>query len=120
MLLIRLMLELVVPGGWPTSRYHQDSTRLQWNHQLVCVRGSRDWLDITELEDARRGPAVKARLEGAAYMYRALRAVLNRDRLKAVNGDGVRYFLDTFVRANSQFFSTVSSRFSNFTAVAKT
>eukprot|EP00971_Amphidinium_carterae_P108321 2144831-Amphidinium_carterae.1 len=31
-----------------------------------------DWLDITELEDARRGPALKARLEGAAYMYRAI------------------------------------------------
>eukprot|EP00971_Amphidinium_carterae_P275907 5474836-Amphidinium_carterae.3 len=46
----------------------------------------------TELEDARRGPALKARLEGVAYMYRA---VLNRDRLKAVNGDGVGYFLDT-------------------------
>eukprot|EP00971_Amphidinium_carterae_P242427 4813709-Amphidinium_carterae.1 len=30
-----------------------------------------DWLDITKLEEARRGPALKARLEGAAYMYRA-------------------------------------------------
>eukprot|EP00971_Amphidinium_carterae_P141576 2805112-Amphidinium_carterae.1 len=45
-----------------------------------------DWLDITELEEGRRGPALKARLEGAAYMYRA---VLNRERLKAINGDGI-------------------------------
>eukprot|EP00971_Amphidinium_carterae_P192229 3814137-Amphidinium_carterae.1 len=35
---------LGVGGPWagqpPTSGCHQDSTRLQLNHQLVCVRGS--------------------------------------------------------------------------------
>ena len=47
-----------------------------------------DWVDITELEPEKQGPALRNRLEGEAAIHKRL---LDRDRLKdKVNG--VRYF----------------------------
>ena len=47
-----------------------------------------DWVDITELETEKQGPALRNRLEGEAAIHKRL---LDRDRLKdKVNG--VRYF----------------------------
>ena len=47
-----------------------------------------DWVDITELEPEKQGPALRNRLEGEAAIHKRL---LDRDRLKdRVNG--VRYF----------------------------
>jgi len=46
-----------------------------------------DWCDITELEDSKRGPALRNRLEGEAAVYATL---LDRERLK--DPDGVQYF----------------------------
>ena len=50
-----------------------------------------DWCDITELEDEKRGPALRNRLEGEAAVYKR---VLDRDALKANEppGAGVDYF----------------------------
>ena len=50
-----------------------------------------DWCDITELEDEKRGPALRNRLEGEAAVYKR---VLDRDSLKANEppGAGVDYF----------------------------
>ena len=50
-----------------------------------------DWCDITELEDEKRGPALRNRLEGEAAVYKR---VLDRDALKANDppGAGVEYF----------------------------
>ena len=50
-----------------------------------------DWCDITELEDEKRGPALRNRLEGEAAVYKR---VLDRDALKANDppGAGVDYF----------------------------
>ena len=62
-----------------------------------------DWQDITELEDVKRGPALRNRLEGAAQVYRN---VLDRDTLK--QPEGVKYFLATlrpyFVKGNQAVF----------------
>ena len=47
-----------------------------------------DWVDVTELEPEKQGPALRSRLEGEAAIHKRL---LDRDRLKdKVNG--VRYF----------------------------
>ena len=50
-----------------------------------------DWCDITELEDEKRRPALRNRLEGEAAVYKR---VLDRDALKANDppGAGVDYF----------------------------
>ena len=50
-----------------------------------------DWCDITELEDEKRGPVVRNRLEGEAAVYKR---ILDRDALKANDppGAGVEYF----------------------------
>eukprot|EP00971_Amphidinium_carterae_P069500 1375222-Amphidinium_carterae.1 len=84
-------------AGGPWAGQHSVTTKIPPGYNgttswFAFEEAVEDWLDITELEDARRGPALKARLEGAAFMYRT---VLNRERLKAANGDEVRYFLDT-------------------------
>ena len=50
----------------------------------------KDWLDLTVLEETKRGPALKNRLVGDAEMYKGL---LNREPLKAA--DGVMYFRNT-------------------------
>ena len=47
-----------------------------------------DWCDITELEPAKRGHALRNRLEGEASQYKRL---LNRELLRDPN-DGVNYF----------------------------
>jgi hypothetical protein len=47
-----------------------------------------DWCDITELEPAKHGPALRNRLEGDAAIYKTL---LDRDALKDPNA-GVAYF----------------------------
>ena len=47
-----------------------------------------DWCDITELEGAKQGPALRNRLEGEAAIHKRL---LDRDRLKDPN-NGVKYF----------------------------
>ena len=49
-----------------------------------------DWLDLTQLEAGKRGPALKNRLVGDADMYEGL---LNRESLRTA--DGVKYFRDT-------------------------
>ena len=49
-----------------------------------------DWLDLTVLEESRRGLALKNRLVGDAEMYKGL---LNRESLRAE--DGVKHFWDT-------------------------
>jgi hypothetical protein len=46
-----------------------------------------DWVDITELEIAKHGVALRNRLEGEAAVYRS---ILDRERLK--QDDGVEYF----------------------------
>ena len=46
-----------------------------------------DWLDLTVLEETKRGPALKNRLVGEAEMYEGL---LNRESLRAT--DEVKYF----------------------------
>ena len=57
-----------------------------------------DWLDVTELEAAKRGPALKTKLVGNATVFRG---ILDRDSLKSE--EGPRYFLNTprpqFVKA---------------------
>ena len=47
-----------------------------------------DWCDITELDNEKRGPALRNRLEGEAAIHKRL---LDRDLLKDPN-NGVRYF----------------------------
>ena len=47
-----------------------------------------DWCDITELDNDKRGPALRNRLEGEAAIHKRL---LDRDRLKDPN-NGVKYF----------------------------
>jgi hypothetical protein len=53
-----------------------------------------DWLDVTELDAEKRGPALRNRLEGAAAIYKPL---LDRDALKRATTQepnaGVKYFL---------------------------
>ena len=49
-----------------------------------------DWLDLTQLEAGKRGPALKNRLVGDAGMYKGL---LDRENLRSE--DGVKYFKDT-------------------------
>ena len=49
-----------------------------------------EWLDLTELNKDKQGPALRARLDGAATMYRE---VLDRGKLKL--SSGVSYFLNT-------------------------
>ena len=49
-----------------------------------------DWLDLTVLEESKRGPALKNRLFGIAEKYKG---PLNREALRAE--DGVKYFRDT-------------------------
>eukprot|EP00971_Amphidinium_carterae_P078100 1545168-Amphidinium_carterae.1 len=64
-------------AGGPWAGQHPVTTKIppSYNGTTSCFvfeEAVKDWLDITELEEARRGPALKARLEGAAYMYRAV------------------------------------------------
>ena len=47
-----------------------------------------DWCDITELDNEKRGPALRNRLEGEAAIHKRL---LDRDRLKDPK-NGVKYF----------------------------
>ena len=49
-----------------------------------------DWLDLTVLEETKRGPALKNRLVGDAEVHKGL---LNREYLRAT--DGVTYFRNT-------------------------
>ena len=48
-----------------------------------------DWLDLTQLEAGKRGPALKNRLVGDAAMYKGL---LDRETLRS---EGVKYFKNT-------------------------
>ena len=50
-----------------------------------------NWCDITELDDDRRGPAFRNRLEGDATIYKK---ILDRDQLKSKK-DGVACFKGT-------------------------
>ena len=52
-----------------------------------------DWTDVTELELAKQGAALRNRLEGEAAVYRK---IFDRDRLK--QDDGVAYFKRTLRR----------------------
>ena len=54
-----------------------------------------DWCDITELEEAKRGPALRNRLEGEAAVYATL---LDREKLE--EHDGVQYFKNTLREHN--------------------
>ena len=62
-----------------------------------------DWVDITQVEEAKRGPSLKARLTGPAREYRH---ELDRNELRGPGG--VQYFLDTlrvyFVRGRESVF----------------
>ena len=62
-----------------------------------------DWLDLTQLEAGKRGPALKNRLVGDAGMYKGL---LDRETLRSE--DGVKYFKDTlrlhFIKGAQSFF----------------
>jgi len=63
-----------------------------------------DWCDLTELEPAKRGPALRSRLEGDAAIYKSL---LDRDRLIDPH-EGVTYFKSTlrqhFVKGSQSVF----------------
>ena len=50
-----------------------------------------DWIDLTELDPEKQGPALKNRLEGEAAVYKPL---LERDLLRDP-AEGVKYFLST-------------------------
>ena len=62
-----------------------------------------DWLDLTQLEAGKRGPALKNRLVGDASMYKGL---LDREYLRAE--DRVKYFKGTlrphFIKRSSGCF----------------
>ena len=63
-----------------------------------------DWCDITELPEAKRGPALKSRLLAEAAVYKPL---LDRDALKNEQ-DGVEYFKRMlrphFVKGSQHFY----------------
>ena len=63
-----------------------------------------DWIDVTELEPEKRGPALRNRLGGAAATYKPL---FDRDQLQDP-ANGVAYFKKNlrphFVKNNSSVF----------------
>ena len=63
-----------------------------------------DWVDVTELDAEKRGPALRNRLEGEAAVYKPL---FDRDRLRNA-ATGVQYFKRTlrphFVKGNQAVF----------------
>ena len=54
-----------------------------------------DWIDITVLDDDKRGPALKARLCDAAVVFKT---TLDREKLKQKENAGVEYFLKELCR----------------------
>ncbi len=58
---------------------------------FVYEKAVQDWLDLTDLDRERRGPALRARLQGSALIYKDL---FERERLRDPER-GVSYFLDT-------------------------
>ena len=63
-----------------------------------------DWCDITELDDEKRGPALRNKLEGDAAIYKKM---LSRENVKSKE-DGVTYFKRTlrpfFVKVSVNVF----------------
>ena len=72
-----------------------------------------DWCDITELDDEKRGPALRNRLEGDAAIYKK---ILDRDALKSKE-EGVTYFKRTlrpfFVKGSVNVFLYRFQQFMN-------
>ena len=72
-----------------------------------------DWCDITELDDEKRGPALRNRLEGDAAIYKK---ILDRDALKNKD-EGVLYFKRTlrpfFVKGSVNVFLYRFQQFMN-------
>ena len=72
-----------------------------------------DWIDVCSLDPEKRGPALRARLEGAALTYKS---VLDREKLKEPGG--WQYFLETlrpyFVRGSEHVFLYRLLRFLSF------
>ena len=72
---------------------------------FACEDAIDDWCDITELDDEKRGPALRNRLEGDAAIYKK---ILDRDALKNKD-EGVRYFKRTLRPFFVNVFYTVSN-----------
>ena len=72
-----------------------------------------DWCDITELDEKKRGPALRNRLEGDAAIYKK---ILDRDALKNKD-EGVLYFKRTlrpfFVKGSVNVFLYRFQQFMN-------
>ena len=72
-----------------------------------------DWCDVTELDDEKRGPALRNRLEGDAAIYKK---ILDRDALKNKD-EGVLYFKRTlrpfFVKGSVNVFLYRFQQFMN-------
>eukprot|EP00439_Symbiodinium_sp_Y106_P062345 s3110_g9.t1 len=72
-----------------------------------------DWCDITELDNDKRGPALRNRLEGEAAIHKRL---LDRERLKDPN-NGVKYFKSflrpLFVKGTANVFLYRFQQFMN-------
>ena len=100
---------LVSYGNPPMNVYQQVTTKIPPTYNgttswFAYEEAIDDWVDITELEAEKRGPALRNRLEGEAAVYRAL---LDRDRLRDPN-NGVRYFKQSsrphLVKSNESVF----------------
>ena len=75
-----------------------------------CEKLVYDWLDLTQLEAGKRGPALKSRLVGDASMYKG---VLDRESQRGE--DGVKYFKNTLgLRFIKGALSVFHLRFSLF------
>ncbi|CAE7453065.1 unnamed protein product, partial [Symbiodinium pilosum] len=72
-----------------------------------------DWCDITDLDDEKRGPSLRNKLEGDAAIYKK---ILDRDALKNKE-DGVLYFKRMlrpfFVKGNANVFLDRFQQFMN-------
>ena len=80
-----LTLQQEVESHQKTHNFFDGSTSWFKYEELI-----ENWLDLTVLEETKRGPALKNRLVGDAEMHKGL---LNRESLRAT--DGVKYFRNT-------------------------
>jgi hypothetical protein len=93
----------------PVSLYQQVTTKIPpaFDGRSSCFAYEEaidDWVDITELEPEKRGPALRNRLEGEAAVYKSL---LDRDALRNAR-EGVKYFKGHlrphFIKGNQSVF----------------
>ena len=101
-----------------TSQFSKATTKIPPSFDgktswLVYEDAIHDWCDITELDDEKRGPAFRNRLEGDAAIHKK---ILDRDSLKSKE-DSVTYFkrmLRTFfVKGNVNVFLYRFQQFMN-------